>query len=370
MTNGRTIAARAGSPTAPGAVSPNGGLPTLEVKKEQGLRLRLINPAVTRYFRLLMTDQNGDSVTLFRIGGEGGLLDQVRVEGGLQGMTATEAGVETKYSPGEILLAPADRADVVIVVPEGEAGDILTLWTREYDRNGFGFSNTPTVPVLHLKIVGSMISPFTIAEGDPLLTHPAVANPTEDISGLPAVPLTAVPAGKKGTTDTTIVLNTATFMGTLLPSVDGVHGIFDAGAPDFTTIPTIDSSRYGRVGDVLELTVKNATGAHHPFHLHGFSVQLLRELGPDGVTVLREFDHNEFVDVFDLQRRHSMVFKVRLDDRPMMDGVSPGGAEGRWLFHCHIFFHAGLGMLSELFVLPAVPRPRAMPWLELLLLDD
>ena len=33
------------------------------------------------------------------------------------------------------------------------------------------------------------------------------------------------------------------------------------------------SVRYAKLGDVLQLTVTNMTGAHHPFHLHGFSIQ-------------------------------------------------------------------------------------------------
>ena len=42
----------------------------------------------------------------------------------------------------------------------------------------------------------------------------------------------------------------------------------------------------------------------------------------------------------------------------MADGVTPGGALGRWVFHCHIFFHAELGMISELVVLPANGKER------------
>jgi hypothetical protein len=35
-----------------------------------------------------------------------------------------------------------------------------------------------------------------------------------------------------------------------------------------------------------------------------------------------------------------------------MDGTTPGGALGRWVFHCHIFFHAVFGMISEFVVVP------------------
>ncbi len=33
-----------------------------------------------------------------------------------------------------------------------------------------------------------------------------------------------------------------------------------------------------------------------------------------------------------------------------MDGTTPGGAAGRWVFHCHMFIHAHLGLISELVV--------------------
>jgi hypothetical protein len=34
----------------------------------------------------------------------------------------------------------------------------------------------------------------------------------------------------------------------------------------------------------------------------------------------------------------AVTFRVRLDDRPLVDGATMGGSLGRWLFHCHIFF--------------------------------
>ncbi len=36
-----------------------------------------------------------------------------------------------------------------------------------------------------------------------------------------------------------------------------------------------------------------------------------------------------------------------------MDGVTMGGGVGRWVFHCHIFFHAVFGMISEFDVVAA-----------------
>jgi FtsP/CotA-like multicopper oxidase with cupredoxin domain len=344
LTNGQVPAARGGSPRVPGELA--SGASVINVKAGSGLRLQLIGATVARYFRLRMTDPMGRQVPLYRIGGEGGLLDRVRLEGGTQDL------LDTKFDSGEILLAPADRADIVLVVPDGEPGDIATLWTRDYARTGREFSNIPTVPVLHLRIVSGTNEDrrYAISEGDPLRVHPRVNDPTENLRDLEVTDHLLdpglFPEPQPGSSDETIRLSVRGG----LPTIDGVVGRFDAGGLDYTSIPHIASSRFARVGDLLELEVHNATRAHHPFHLHGFSFQPIRVLDLAREPVLR-FDYNERIDTFDIPSEHSLVFRVHLNDRPRMDGVSPGGALGRWLFHCHITFHATLGMISELVVL-------------------
>src|SRR5262249_7149880 len=52
----------------------------------------------------------------------------------------------------------------------------------------------------------------------------------------------------------------------------------------------------------------------------------------------------------DIPPGYTLRFFVKITDRPLADGVTPGGALGRWVFHCHIFFHATNGMLGELVV--------------------
>ncbi len=346
LTNGKVPAARGGSPAAPGELA--SGASVINVKAGSGLRLQLIGATVARYFRLRMTDPMGRQVPLYRIGGEGGLLDRVRVEGGTQDL------LDTKFDSGEILLSPSDRADVVLVVPDGEPGDIATLWTRDYAHAGREpfFTNIPTVPVLHLRIVGRVNENrrYAISEGDPLRVHPRVNDPTENLRSLEIedhlLDPGLFPEPEPGSSDETIELRI--FAGR--PTIDNVIGRFDAGELDYKSIPHIRSSRFARVGDLLELEVENTTRAHHPFHLHGFSFQPIRVLDPVRQPVLR-FDYNELIDTFDIPSFHSLVFRVRLNDRPRMDWTSPGGALGRWLFHCHITFHATLGMISELVVL-------------------
>jgi hypothetical protein len=139
-------------------------------------------------------------------------------------------------------------------------------------------------------------------------------------------------------------------------SVQGSHDF----AGDYTGITHEDSARFAHLGDTLELTVTNQTGAHHPFHLHGFSIQpidltdtipgLPAAGGPDaspGTGAPYTFGYNEFRDNIDVPGGYTLRFRVKLEDRPLMDGVTPGGGMGRWVFHCHIFFHAVFGMISE-----------------------
>lgn len=401
LVNGKVPAARAGSPDAPGELAADAEV--WKVEPGQGIRLQPISGTVFRYFRLRLTDTAGNHIPLFRVGGEGGLLDQVRTEGGIQGT------LDTKYDAGEILLSPADRADLVFVVPpEAQKGDVLTLWTRDYSHTGNGFALTPTVPVLHFEVgkkrrghgrhggghhdgdsdsghdadtghytatAGSgwgdrgsghdhgdsdshgghhQHPPFSIDETVLLLADPMIGMPAEELDGLPVDELldpSMLATPRPGSADELISFTTLTVDGELRPSIDGIVGHFDAGAPDFTAIPHVDSSRFARVGDLLELTIANTTVAHHPFHLHGFSFQPVRMEDLTGL-VLNTYTYNEFLDNVDIPPQHRLVFRVRLEDRPLMDAVTPGGALGRWVFHCHIFFHAGLGMISELVVLP------------------
>ncbi len=328
--------------------------PEVEVRAGQGLRLRLVNAAVSRYFRLWLADASGQRVSLVRVGGEGGLLDRARLEGGRQG------SLDLQYDPGEIMLANADRADIVFTVPDAKPGEVLTLWTGDYQHYGtteypFGYGGVPSAPVLKLRVSGraAKAERFSIAAGAPLRLHPAVQAPVEDLRGLPITAHLQDPAKFEvplpGSADESILF---TVLG-LRESIDGIHGMAleGGGAGGYRAIPYLASSRYARVGDLLELTIRNGTQQHHPLHLHGFSFQPVRLLDSTGKLVY-EYDYNEFMDTIDVPATHQLVFRVRLHDRPLAGSDKAGGAAGRWMLHCHIFNHAGIGMMAELVVLP------------------
>jgi FtsP/CotA-like multicopper oxidase with cupredoxin domain/flagellar motor protein MotB len=343
LTNGKNVGGRAGTPSAPGALAP--GAERLPVLAGQGLRLQILNAASTRYMRLRLTTSTGAIVPLVRVGGEGGLLNTALVEGGVVGT------FDTLYDAGEQLLPPGSRADVVAAIPSNATGT-LTMWTEDYFRTGNGYSNIPTVPVMHLRVDGIAPQAYTIAAGTPLRS--ATGDPVELLGTASANllnPATFTPQ-KTGTVFQTI--NLQTVANTEL-RVDGYKGEHDVPGTDYKDLKHVGndatkdgSSRYGEVGETYELFTKNATNARHPFHLHGFSIQPL-DLTKSGDPTFTFPLQGEFRDNVDIPPGYTLRFRMRTDDRPLPDG-SPGGAFGRWVFHCHIFFHATDGMLSELVI--------------------
>jgi FtsP/CotA-like multicopper oxidase with cupredoxin domain len=347
LTNGRQVGGRTGGPQdegyVPGPLDP--GASTMDVRPGQGLRLQIVNAATIRYMRLQLTDPEGNLVPLYRVGGEGGLIDKALEEGGTEGLW------ETGYTRGEILLPPAGRADVVAAIPSSPASGVLTLWEEDFKRTGGGYVNVPTVPVMHLSLAGAPVEPpyriengteLRDATGDPIeplgeptggLLNPAEFSSPKPGSANPHISFTSNGAGGLG--------------------VDGTFGVHDVEG-SYMSIPHLASTRYAKPGDVLLLSIQDATGAHHAYHLHGFSFQPVRmdqepfEPEPGGNDFT--FPEPEYRDLIDVPPHYRVIFKVRLPERPLADGVTAGGALGRWLFHCHILFHAGNGMLSELVV--------------------
>ena len=340
LTNGRQVGGRQGTPSAPGAL---GTAEQHSVKAGQGLRLQLLNAATTRFFRLRLTDATGAIVPLVKIGGQGGLINHAVVSGG------TIAGFNTKYTTGELVLDPGDRIDAVVAIPANAAkGSVLTLWTEDFQRAGNGnggggnnYTNIPTVPVAHFQVSGSAAVPFAIGAGTPLLE---ALGKSVELLGPPTGDLISPPAGEAGMTDEDITLNS---LGSSL-GINGAVGLHSPppGVTEYTDFPHPDSTRWANLGDTLELTVTNTTAnAHHPFHLHGFSMQPLDLTKTGSPTYVFE---PEFRDNVDVPPGYTLRFRIRLDDRKQEDGVTDGGGLGRWVFHCHIFFHATLGMISEL----------------------
>ena len=355
LTNGKNVGGRGGTPAAPGALAP--GAETMDVQARQGVRLQFLNAAAIRYFRLRLTTSTGVIVPLTRIGGEGGLLNNAVDEGG------TIGAYDTNYGLGELLLPPGTRADVAFGIPASATG-VLTLWTQDFKRSGKAadnlYANTATVPVMHFKVNGSAPSTFDIAGGDALRQQ--TGNLVETLgapNGTLLNPNTFSPS-KLGLASQNIILNGGVTNPKDASNGLGVNGVFGTHevTGDYAAAAHLGSSRYAKQGDRLQLTVENATGAHHPFHLHGFSIQpkSLTKTGGGGPDFT--WPYPEFRDNVDVPGGYTLTFRIRLDPRPMPDGTTLGGALGRWVFHCHIFFHATNGMLSELVITSPTGKER------------
>jgi FtsP/CotA-like multicopper oxidase with cupredoxin domain len=348
LTNGVNVGARTGAPENPGPLSPSAK--TFPVVGNQQVRLQLVNASTTRHMRLRLTTPSGQLSPLLRIGGEGGLLDNSRIEGGKQGTF----GYDTQFDRGEILLPPGGRADVLARMRQAifssqppETG-VYTLWTEDYLRTNTQFAGLPSVPVMHFQV-----SPPATNTFDGILFNDTRIRPADDpVETLPATTVKPLdparfPTPKPGLASPQIGLTTdAGGFG-----IDGVHGTHDH-TGDFMRAPHPPSTRYVRPGRTYTLSVANLSASRHPFHLHGFSIQPLDLTRVGGSVPIYTWDHREFVDTVDIPPGHILRFRVRIDRRPFPGNAdfTSGGELGRWVMHCHIFSHAEDGMISELVV--------------------
>ena len=344
LTNGLNVEPRFGTPASPRAF-PVAPVPR-PVRSGQNLRLQIVNCAHLRYFRLLLTTQAGANVDLVRIGGEAGLLNAATLEGGNIGT------VNTQYNNGEIVLPPGARADVVASIPGGlPMNSRLTLWTRDYQWTGNGFAILPTVPVAHFEVTGTE-PPHALSAGT-LLRSAAGMPPVDDLTAVATVnPLN--PAPKTGNASKDIQLIAVAGVGANFENAPGMDLMMDPMTMmpyvRYTDAPNITSSRFAEGGQVLELTIRNTTASHHPFHLHGFSFQPI-DLRLTGAAMGNVWPLREFRDTIDLFPGHTLTIRVPLIDRNLADDLPGGGGMfGRWLIHCHLFFHHARGMVGELVV--------------------
>jgi len=440
---------------------------TIYVEEGGGARIAFINSSYERFyrFRLLLDgeeppsgpamrvnqtttgqcyDANGvkfagfdplsceQGLPLYRVGGQNGLLDRVRLEGQPEipfSPVFQPRAYDTVIRTGEDFLGPGERTELVVVTKDrnGEylqPGDSMFIWTIDYPHGRFDLRQVFPCNVLFpdaisrdaaarklvkIEIVPrvSGVSQFDIAKDDPLMEHPKIKRPAEDL-GPPLVGtsmLSVVPAGNdpflnvpfEGTDDPNIMLTNQTADFARYPSINAHRGDYSGGSSMGTDVPTQASTRYARVGDVLELVYANNNGsAHDPVHLHGFSFQPVSihefirvDNDNDGIneTVtlvdppIFEYPYNELVDVEVVQPFTALKYRVKLNDRYIIPDDTPfplsqlqnmfpynqkkpfggsgdvknpkGGAVGRWLFNSQVLHHLGLGMTGELCVAPA-----------------
>lgn len=343
--------------------------PTLPVPATGGVRLRLINASITRFWRLSVPGH-----PLVRVGGEGGLLDAARVEGGvavgalldpLTGAMGAAVDVPLGYDAGELLLAPGERADVVLRT-DGAPGDELALLWRDFARGRHDMwvedgemqmgdaeddGARPDVEVARIQLVETGDPTLELEDGAPLRARVGGA-----VGALPADGALDWTGAAGTTLDEEmdhIELPDGSFEMTTWFGMNG-----ESWHPDHhgEGLPAeAPSAKRATLGQTIRWEVRNTTAMAHPYHLHGFSYQptaLVRWPDPEGEpgapAQFLPWTHDEYEDTTLIPGNSSLFFTVHLAD-PNGDG---GGA-GRWVQHCHILQHGENGMMSELIVEPA-----------------
>ena len=263
--------------------------PTLGINPGQSQRWRILNATNARYLRLALS---GHTLTL--VGTDGGLLD------------APVPGL------GEILLAPAQRVEVIVTAGL-TAGASAVLQSLPYERGTMGMgmmgSASSTIPLLTLNYSQSAALP--------------VALPT---ALRPIAPL-GTPAAYKH-----LVLSMGMGMGMGMMGSSGMMQFlidgksFDPARVDLTS----------RVNQVEEWTVENRSSMDHPFHLHGTQFQVVSR--SHGGAAIAETTL-AWRDVVNVAAFESVVFRVVQSQLGMR------------MYHCHILEHESQGMMGVLDVI-------------------
>jgi bilirubin oxidase len=259
----------------------NGGRrPVLTAAPNASHRLRLFNATNARYLRLAF-----DNVPMTLIATDGGLLGAP-----VGGLT-------------ELLLAPGERAEVVVAFAAGTA-----LRALPYDR-------------------GAMMSGMTATTSDTILTVSVQGSPVTPVS-VPATLRPLAPLAAE-TTSKSFVFGPAMMMGGMAGMTMGAFTIngrsFDMNRIDATS----------RVGVVELWEVVNPTSMDHPFHVHGTQFQVVERVRGTSRTPA---PYLAWKDTVNVAAGETVRFRVRQD--------SPGLR----MYHCHILEHEDQGMMGVLAV--------------------
>ena len=246
--------------------------PRLLARSGAPMRWRIVNAAKSRFFQL---DLDGQKMT--RIGGDGGLI-------------------EHPVTTDTLVLAPGERADVIIA-PTLKPGTELEVLSFPFNR-GYGSTEYRSVENL-----------ITLAMAkDPPMRGWTLAPIHRDIA----------PISTAGATPVNIEF-------TLKQNPDGS---FEYGINNVAFAkghPVVASP-----GETQVWTIKNSTKWSHPFHLHGFFVQVLDDHG-------NHVEPLEWKDTVNVPLEETVKIVVKYDNRT-----------GSWMYHCHILDHADGGLMGML----------------------
>lgn len=257
-------------------------------------RWRIWNACSARYLKLSL---GGLEFSL--VGTDGGLLSAP-----VHGLT-------------ELLLAPAERAEIIVSAPRNGPSRIQLI-AEPYDRGAMGRLAGPS-------------RRRVLADIDTVYTEEA----------LRTIPDTLRPISPLGTPTAEHMVAFSDYVDVDAPPPSNPYErpqdmlfLVNGQAYDMERIDI-----EGRLGEVEEWTIINASsmGMEHPFHIHGGHFQVI-ERNYDGITTPEPF--LAWRDTINLKAGESATLRMRIDE------------PGLRMFHCHILEHEDLGMMGNLMILP------------------
>ena len=326
--------------------------PTMPIQRGAPQRLHMINVANARFMRVSIPGH-----TMYRIGGDGGLLETPIAIPPVEMIYDHHAGhMVSNPDPSQgLLLTPGERADVVFTpmgdkkitvewhdIPHGKHSAFL-----KPDGSGIGLGHAhddgkaPPKTLMTFQLTGPQedaeeyIPPMLLRPIDPI-----------DVAGVGKIILEFGHTAPNANGDITFFIQRKNGMG--LP--------FDQVTPADAPIVV--------AGETRIIEVRNLTGGDHNFHLHGFFVQPIETQfidmdNPDNNYVVPA-SHAEVKDTVHIPRRPGAMMRsqsitrlaVVFDDNGdpgdiVAYGKEPGPfSSGGWVMHCHILEHTDNGMMS------------------------
>jgi len=256
--------------------------PVLSLAPGSSRRFRIYNATNGRFLRL---NFEGHHMTL--IGADGGLL-------------ATPV-----RNLEEILLAPAERAEIVVDFQSSAGTFALNAMPYERGWMGMGKPESATLQLMRFELKGSAAKPIALPEK------------LRDI-----IPLGTTTATKRLTfTETMGMANGGMTMGF---EID--QKTYDMGRIDLKS----------RAGDVELWEIANITDMDHPFHIHGTQFQII-EREKNGVRTPTPY--LAWKDTVNITSKETVRIKVK------------HSTPGIRMYHCHILEHEDAGMMGQLEVI-------------------
>jgi spore coat protein A, manganese oxidase len=383
----------------------NGGVYPVASVPPKRVRFRMLNGSQARFYHLNLyaeastpgeANLNAPGPTMYQVGTEGGFLPAVAVHpNGIPCPLDPNADDPTAIADGpfNLLLAPAERADVVIDF-NGKAGSTFILFadapapfpggdsrndyfTGDPDQTAFGGAPT-TLPGFGPNTRTLMKIVVSAGTGDAVGTSDWLASLNTQLktnfltgnqpgllfnNGDPSVP--AFPFN--GVANRMLTLNEDfDDFGRLIQTIGTFdqNGFNNQGLPTWGRPYLADSTETPTAGATEVWQIMNLTGDTHPIHFHLVNVQLIQRQaftgGPTNfsyITAPTPPDPNELGWKETVRMNPgevtTIIMKFDLPTLPtaaMRNAVSPRTGGHEYVWHCHILEHEEHDMMRPLIV--------------------